>query len=949
VYSYVFKVLNNADRPATLTGAAREQHHTMDDSAVTNLNSSEAPDLAEPAAPDTAQAAAPPEAPAPTVAPADDVEIREWLESLDSVLQESGPEVARHILERLRTHAHLAGVSLPFTANTPFTNTIPLRNQPLFPGDQEIERRIKSLIRWNALAMVVRANRVEHNIGGHISTYASAATLFEVGFNHFFRARSNTFEGDTVYFQGHASPGVYARAFLEGRLSVQQLENFRRELKPGGGLSSYPHPWLMPDFWEFPTVSMGLSPIMGIYQARFNRYLEDRGLKPVTDAKVWVFLGDGETDEPEALGAITLAARERLDNLIFVVNCNLQRLDGPVRGNGHIIQELEAAFRGAGWNVIKVLWGSDWDPLLELDVDGALVSRMGETVDGEWQRIAVAPGDYIRQHFFGTDPKLLKMVDTLSDEAISKLRLGGHDPKKVYSAYKSAVDHRGSPTVILARTIKGYGLGEAGEGKNITHQQKKLNEDELRGFRSRFGIPLGDQDMADAPFYRPPDDSPEIQYLRARRQALGGYLPKRAVRAKPIAAQQDELWREFHEGSEAREVSTTMVFVRMLNKLLKDPEIGKLVVPIVPDEARTFGMESLFRQVGIYSSVGQLYEPVDVHTLLYYKEAKDGQILEEGITEAGSVSSFMAAGTAYATHGINTIPFFIFYSMFGLQRIHDLIWAAADMRCRGFLLGGTSGRTTLAGEGLQHQDGNSHVLALPAPNLRAYDPAFAYELAVIIEDGIRRMYKDGENIFYYITVMNEPYVMPAMPAGSREGILKGIYRYRASENKKSKLRAQLFGSAILREALKAQEILEEKFGVAADVWSVTSYKSLYTDGLDAERWNMLHPGEKPRVPYITECLADAPGVFVAASDYLKALPNLVSKWVPRRLASLGTDGFGRSESRAGLRDFFEVDARFIAFAALTELLREGQIQRSVVDAAVKELAINLDKPNPRTS
>ncbi len=880
----------------------------------------------------------------------EEAEIQEWVESLDSVLKDSGPEVVGCILERLRERARVCGVEVPFSARTPYTNTIPLHQQPLFPGDQEIERRIKSLVRWNALAMVVRANRVEHGIGGHISTYASTATLFEVGFNHFFRARSEEFEGDTIYFQGHAAPGVYARAFLEGRLSVAQLENFRRELKPGGGLSSYPHPWLMPDFWEFPTVSMGLSPIMAIYQARFNRYLEDRGLKPVTDAKVWAFLGDGETDEPESLGAITLASREQLDNLIFVVNCNLQRLDGPVRGNGQIIQELEAAFRGAGWNVIKVLWGSNWDPIFELDNDDLLVRRMGETVDGDYQKLVVESGSYIRQHFFGSDPRLLKLVEVLPDAALRTLRLGGHDPLKVYAAYKAAVDHKGSPTVILARTIKGYGLGEAGEGRNISHQQKKLNEDEVREFRSRFGIPIRDQDVADAPFYRPAEDSPEIQYLRARRQELGGYVPKRSVRAKPLAADHDELFEEFSKGSEEREVSTTMVFVRMLNKMMRDPEIGKLVVPIVPDEARTFGMESLFRQVGIYSRVGQLYEPVDVHTLLYYKEAKDGQILEEGITEAGSMSSFMAAGSAYATHGINTIPFFIFYSMFGFQRIADLIWAAADMRCRGFLLGGTSGRTTLAGEGLQHQDGNSHVLALPVPNLLAYDPAFAYELAVIIQDGIRRMYKENESIFYYITVMNEPYVMPPMPPGSREGILKGMYRFRASEAKKSKLRAQLFGSgAILREALHAQEILEQKFGVAADVWSVTSYKQLYNDGLDVERWNMLHPGAKPRVPYVSECLAHAPGALVAASDYLKALPNLVSKWVPRRLVSLGTDGFGRSDSRAALRGFFEVDARFITLATLVELLREGQIQPSVVQKAIKELEINTEKPNPRTS
>jgi pyruvate dehydrogenase E1 component len=880
----------------------------------------------------------------------EDVEIQEWLESLDSVLEASGADVALHILERLRAHAKVAGINLPFTANTPFANTIPARLQPIFPGDQELERRIKSIIRWNALAMVVRANRLESGIGGHISTYASAATLYEVGFDHFFRARTENFEGDTVYFQGHAAPGIYARAFLEGRIDVQHLENFRRELKPGGGLSSYPHPWLMPDFWEFPTVSMGLSPLTAIYQARFNRYIEARGLKPETDAKVWAFVGDGETDEPEALGAITLASREKLDNLIFVVNCNLQRLDGPVRGNGQIIQELESAFRGAGWNVIKVLWGSDWDPIIERDTEGLLVKRMGEMVDGEFQKWVVEPGSYIRQHFFGSDPRLLELVKDISDEALKRLRLGGHDPRKVYAAYRAAVNHTGSPTVILARTIKGYGLGESGEGKNITHQQKKINEDELRTFRSRFGIPISDEAAAELPFYRPPEDSEEIRYLRARRAALGGYVPNRSVRAKPIVADHDELFAEFLAGSEGREVSTTMAFVSMLRKMLRDPEIGKLVVPIVPDEARTFGMESLFRQVGIYSSKGQLYEPVDVHTLLYYKEAKDGQILEEGITEAGSMASFNAAGTAYATHGINTIPFFIFYSMFGFQRINDFIWAAADARCRGFLLGGTSGRTTLAGEGLQHQDGNSHILALPVPNLRAYDPAFAYEISVIIQDGIRRMYKDGENIFYYITVMNEQYAMPAMQGDVKDGILRGMYRFRASENKKSKLRAQLFGSgAILREAIKAQDILEEKFGVAADVWSVTSYKSLYSDGLEAERWNLLHPAEKQRVPYISQCLADAPGVLVAATDYLKALPNSVSKWMPRRLASLGTDGFGRSESRASLRDFFEVDARFIALATLVELQREGQISASVVQKAIKELEIDPEKRDPMTT
>src|SRR5580658_4786276 len=778
----------------------------------------------------------------------DSAEIQEWLESLDSVLHSSGPDVASYILERLRAHARVIGIDIPFSANTPYVNTIPHTLQPEFPGDQQLERRIKSLVRWNALAMVVRANREEHGIGGHISTYASAAALYDVGFNHFFRARSEHFEGDTIYFQGHAAPGIYARAFLEGRLSAQKLENFRRELKPGGGLSSYPHPWLMPDFWEYPTVSMGLSPLMAIYQARFSRYLENRGMKPVTNAKIWAFLGDGETDEPESLGAITLASREKLDNLIFVVNCNLRRLDGPVRGNGQIIQELESAFRGARWNVIKVLWGSEWDPILERDTEGLLVKRMGELVDGEYQKLVVSPGSYVREHFFGTDPRLLKLVEPLSDDTLRRLRLGGHDPRKVYAAYKAAVEHKGGPTVILARTIKGYGLGEAGEGKNVTHQQKKLNEDELREFRSRFGIPLSDESLSQVPFYRPSEDSEEVRYLRARREALGGYVPQRKVRSKPITGNHDELFQEFHDGSDGREVSTTMAFVAMLRKMLKDPEIGKLIVPIVPDEARTFGMESLFRTIGIYSSVGQKYEPVDVNTLLYYHEKKDGQILEEGITEAGSMGSFIAAGTAYATQGINTIPFFIYYSMFGFQRIADFFWAAADMRVRGFLLGGTAGRTTLSGEGLQHQDGNSHILALPVPNLKAYDPAYAYELAVIIEDGIRRMYHNEESIFYYITVMNENYAMPPMPAGAREGILRGMYKFRAASNPDPKLNAQLFGSgSILREALQAQDILEQKYGVAADVWSVTSYKALYTDGVEAERWNRLHPAAKPRV------------------------------------------------------------------------------------------------------
>lgn len=880
----------------------------------------------------------------------EEIETREWLESLDYVLQRGGPERVRALLKQLQVHAQKAGVKIPFTANTPYINTIPVEEQPPFPGSREIERRIRSIIRWNAMAMVVRANRLEEGIGGHISTYASAATLYEIGFNHFFRARTEDFEGDLIYFQGHASPGIYARAFLEGRLTVEQLENFRRELQPGGGLSSYPHPWLMPNFWQFPTVSMGLGPIMAIYQARFNRYLEHRGLKKPSDARVWAFVGDGEVDEPETLGAITLAARERLDNLIFVVNCNLQRLDGPVRGNGKIIQELEAIFRGAGWNVIKVIWGSDWDPLLAKDKDGILVKRMEETVDGQYQKYSVESGKYIREHFFGVDPRLLEMVKHLSDEQLRKLRRGGHDPEKVYAAYKAAVEHKGAPTVILAKTIKGYGLGESGEGKNITHQQKKLNEEELREFRSRFGIPISDEDVAKAPFYKPPDDSPEMKYLHARRRELGGYVPQRVVKCKPLKAPPEELFEEFYRGSNGREVSTTMAYVRILMKLMRDKEIGKLIVPIIPDEARTFGMEGLFRQFGIYSSVGQLYEPVDKETLLYYKEAKDGQILEEGITEAGAMSSFIAAGTAYATHGINTIPFFTFYSMFGFQRIGDLIWAAGDMRCKGFLVGGTSGKTTLAGEGLQHQDGHSHLLAYPLPNLKAYDPAYAYELAVIIQDGIRRMYEEQQDVFYYITVTNEPYVQPPMPDGVKEGIIKGMYKFRAAEHRNPKLHAHLFGSgAILNEALKAQKILEERYEVSADVWSITSYKELYRDGHEVERWNMLHPSEIQRIPYVTQCLQNEDGVFVAVSDYVKALPDSISRWFPKPLVALGTDGFGRSDSRKALRDFFEVDARFITLAALWALAKEKRIKIEVVEHAIKDLDINPAKANPMIS
>jgi len=894
------------------------------------------------------------------------LETREWLDSLDYVLARGGAERAGRLLQQLALHARrAAGINLPFTATTPYQNTIPSRQQPPFPGSQEMERRIKSLVRWNAMAMVVRANKLESGIGGHISTFASAATLYEVGFNHFFRASTESGDRDIVYFQGHAAPGIYSRAYLEGRIPKQKLENFRRELKPGGGLSSYPHPWLMPNFWEFPTVSMGLGPIQAIYQARFIKYLENRGLKTSTGGKVWAFMGDGEMDEPEALGSITLASREKLDNLIFVVNCNLQRLDGPVRGNGKIIQELEAIFRGAGWNVIKVIWGGDWDSLIQNDRDGLLVRRMGEITDGQYQKYFVESGAYFRQNFFGTDPRLLKMVEHLSDEQLARMRLGGHDPIKMYAAYKAAVEHTGAPTIILAKTIKGYGLGEAGEGKNITHQQKKLNDDELQMFRSRFGIPIPDDELHEAPFYRPADDSAEIKYMQARREQLGGYLPVRKERATPLKPPAEAVFEEFYKGTEGRDASTTMVFVRMLSKLLRDPEVGKFIVPVVPDEARTFGMEALFRQVGIYSNVGQLYEPVDMDTLLYYKEAKNGQILEEGITEAGSMCSFIAAGTAYANHGINTIPFFIYYSMFGFQRIGDLIWAAADMRCRGFLLGGTAGRTTLAGEGLQHQDGHSHVLALSVPNLLAYDPAFAYEIAVIIQDGIKRMYVDGESIFYYLTLTNEPLPMPAMPdePGVREGILKGLYLYKRSEmasgsqkngsqkngaqKNGTKLRAQLFGSGtIMFEVLKAQEILEKEYGVAADVWSVTSYKQLYREGNDCERWNMLHPTQAPKVPYVTQTLKGAGGPFIAASDYMKVLPESIAQWIPGKLVALGTDGFGRSENRASLRDFFEVDAKYIVLATLYALGAEKKIAKDVLEKAVKDLGIKPEKRNP---
>ena len=877
----------------------------------------------------------------------EEVENKEWLQSLDYVLNTYGSERVNRLLRKLHIHARKAGVNIPFTANTPYINTIPLDKQENFPGSIEIERRIRSYIRWNAMAMVVRANRHSDGIGGHISTYASAATLYDIGFNHFFRARTEKQEGDIIYFQGHASPGIYSRAFLEGRLDIEHLENFRNEVSSDKGLSSYPHPWLMPEFWQFPTVSMGLSPIMAIYQARFNRYLEDRELKKETDSKVWAFLGDGETDEPETLGAITLASREELDNLIFVVNCNLQRLDGPVRGNGKIIQELEAIFRGAGWNVIKVIWGNDWDPLLAADKDDILVDRMQRAVDGDYQKYIVEPGSYIREHFFGTDPRLKKLVEHYTDEQLERLRRGGHDSEKVYTAYKAAVDHKGSPTVILAKTIKGYGLGESGEGKNITHQQKKLNEDELKEFRTRFGIPISDEDVSKAPFYKPDENSKEIIYLKNCRERLGGAIPKRNTKITKFKMPSDEIYNEFIDGSGDREVPTTMAFVRILSKLLRDKNVGDLIVPIVPDEARTFGMEALFRQVGIYSHVGQLYEPVDKETLLYYKEALDGQILEEGITEAGSMSSFIAAGTSYSTHGINTIPFFIYYSMFGMQRIGDLVWAAGDMKCKGFLIGGTAGRTTLAGEGLQHQDGHSHLLAYPVPNLLAYDPAYAYEIAVIIKNGMERMYVKGDDVFYYLTIMNEGYIQPPMPKGSEEGIIKGIYKLNSSDNKDSKLKVSLLGSGtILNESIKAKKILEEEYELSVDLFSVTSYKELYKDCLETERWNMLHPSEISKSTFLSKVIDHDSDIIVAASDYVKTLPESISSWLPAKCISLGTDGFGRSASRDDLRSFFEVDYRYIVLASLYGLSKDKKVKTELVQKACKKFDIDTTKDNP---
>jgi pyruvate dehydrogenase E1 component len=875
-----------------------------------------------------------------------------WLDSLETVLEYAlktqGPEKTSNFLASLTDRLREQGLEAPRVVSTPYVNTIALERQAPFPGDLEMERRLKSYARWNAMAMVVNANRAHSGLGGHISTYASAATLYEVAFNQFLRARSPGFAGDMVYFQGHATPGIYARAFLERRIDEHHLQNFRQELASGGGLSSYPHPYLMPDFWQFPTVSMGLGPLLSIYQARFNRYSRARGLTEGEEPKVWAFIGDGETDEPETLGSLTLAARENLDNLIWVINCNLQRLDGPVRGNGKIIQELEAVFQGAGWNVIKVIWGSDWDSLLAADKTGLLLKRMEEAVDGDYQKYSVEPGSYTRKHFFGKYPELLPLVNHLTDEQIHKLLRGGHDSRKVYAAYKAAVDQKGRPTVILAKTVKGYGLGEAGEGRNITHQQKKLNEKELREFRERFDIPISDEEIAETPFFRPTLNSKETQYLLGRRQRLGGFLPQRVVSAKAIDVPSRGLFSEFFKGSGKFEVSTTMGFVRLLSLLVRNKEIGRQIVPIIPDEARTFGLDALFREIGIYSPKGQLYEPVDRKSLLYYHEAKDGQILEEGITEAGSMASFVAAGTAYASHGRFMVPFYIYYSMFGFQRIGDLMWLAGDIKARGFLLGATSGRTTLNGEGLQHQDGHSLLLSSTIPTLITYDPAFTYELAVIIADGMKRMYVEGEDVFYYLTLYNENYAMPPMAEGVEDGILKGLYKFKAGPEKK-KHKAHILGSGpIIREALRAQQILADSYDVSADVWSATSYKLLRNDALNVERWNMLHPTETPREPFVRKLLAQEQGVFVAVSDNMKIVADQIAPWVPGGLTSLGTDGFGRSDTRERLRRFFEVDAESTVIATLHALAKKGQVEPKIVAKAMKDLGIDPDKLHPYT-
>jgi pyruvate dehydrogenase E1 component len=876
----------------------------------------------------------------------DPLETQEWLDALDAVIANEGLERAHYLLEKLIDDARRSGANLPFSNVTAYLNTIPTHMQEPHPGDTAIERRIKSLVRWNALAMVVRANKESSELGGHIASFASAATLYDVGLNHFFRAPSHEHGGDLVFMQGHSAPGIYARAYLEGRLNEDQLDKFRQEVD-GGGLSSYPHPWLMPDFWQFPTVSMGLGPIMAIYQARFMKYLQDREIANTTNRKVWAFCGDGEMDEPESLGAISLGGREKLDNLVFVINCNLQRLDGPVRGNGKIIQELESVFRGAGWNVIKVIWGGYWDPLFARDKDGLLQKRMEEAVDGDYQNYKSKDGAFVREHFFGKYPELKAMVATMSDEDIWRLNRGGHDPHKVYAAYAAAMKHTGQPTVILTKTVKGYGMGVAGEGQNITHSQKKMDADSLKQFRERFNIPLSDEQVEKAEYYRPAADSEEMQYLQQRRKALGGYLPVRQHLAAPLEIPGLDMFKTMLEGSGEREMSTTMAFVRMLTALARDKKVGKNVVPIIPDEARTFGMEGMFRQLGIYSSVGQLYEPQDKEQVMFYKEDKSGQILEEGINEAGAMSSWIAAATAYSSHGVNMIPFYIFYSMFGFQRIGDLAWAAGDMRARGFLIGGTAGRTTLAGEGLQHQDGHSLLVASTIPNCIAYDPCYAYEMAVIIHDGMRRMMQDQENVYYYITAMNENYVQPAMPKGVEKGIVNGMYRLSEDTTTNGEAKAQLFGSGtILREVIDAAEKLKKDWGVSADVWSVTSYNELAREARDCERWNMLNPEKKARVSYLAKQLKDCEGPVISSSDYVRNVAEQIRNFVPAAYTVLGTDGFGRSDTRKQLRKHFEVNSNYVTVATLKTLADEGTIPASKVKDAIKKYGIHINKPNP---
>ena len=879
---------------------------------------------------------------------ADPQETQEWLEALDGVVETHGHERADFLLRKVLKRARQLRIGLPGLVQTRYINTISPEQEPSFPGDEEMELRVRRIIRWNAAVMVLRANQHSPGIGGHLSTYASAASLYEVGFNHFFRGKDDGGSGDQVYFQGHAAPGIYARAFLEGRITQTQLDHFRREVVRGQGLSSYPHPRLMPDFWEFPTVSMGLGPMNAIYQARFNRYLAARRIKDTSVSRVWAFLGDGEMDEPEAVGALSLAAREGLDNLTFVVNCNLQRLDGPVRGNGKIIQELEAIFTGAGWSVLKVLWSRDWDPLLAQDYEGVLVDAMNETVDGEWQHYSVESGAYIREHFFGRDPRLLKMAEHLSDDQIRGLRRGGHDYRKLYAAYKVATGTRGKPVVILAHTVKGWTLGSGAEARNMTHQMKKLNLEELRKFRDRLELPIHDRKLADAPYFHPGAQSPEVHYLLERRQVLGGCLPKRVVRAKPLPRAQEKAFTEFFSGTrEDQAVSTTMAFAKLLRNLIRDPGVGRRVVPIIPDEARTFGMEVLFREIGIYASSGQKYESVDSKLVLSYTEKEDGQLLEEGITEAGSMASFTAAGTSYAVHGEPTIPFYIYYSMFGFQRTGDFAWAFGDARGRGFLLGATAGRTTLNGEGLQHEDGHSHLLFSALPCVVAYDPAFAYEVAVIIRDGLRRMYVDGEDVFYYLTLYNQDYPMPAMPTDVEEGILKGLYLYRGAVQQ-AKHRAQIFGSGpLMLAALRAQEILASRFEVAADVWSVTSYQQLRNQALATERWNRLHPDEPQRVPYLTRALESATGPVIATSDFMKAVPDMIGRWIGRPFVPLGTDGFGRSDTREALRRHFEVDAEHIVVATLSTLAQQGQLPAGLVARAIQEYGIDPETLDPR--